>query len=76
MVRIIDGRLSAPSTPTLSAAQRRAGTRKLARAARSNPLRTVRLSCHGPVRDAVAIVGDWIWCETCADLAPVVSVRE
>jgi hypothetical protein len=76
MARIVNGGLQASATSQLTDAERRAGRRKLAKALKANPLRRVRLACHGPVRDATAVVGDWIWCEKCADLARVESVTE
>jgi hypothetical protein len=76
MARIVNGRLQASTTPELTTQDRRKGERKLAKAAQANPLRVVRLPCHGPIRDAGARVGDWIWCEKCQDLARVESVSE
>ena len=77
MVRVVNSTLLATTPRALTPAQRRTAQRKLARLARSNPLRTIRLSCHeGPQRDAVAPVGDLIWCEKCPDNATEVSVRE
>ena len=46
------------------------------RKAAENPLRVVLTNCHGWVRDAEAIKNDWIWCDSCGDLARVVEVRE
>jgi hypothetical protein len=76
MARIVNGRLQASTTPELTPQDRRKGERKLAEAFQANPLRVVRLPCHGPIRDAGARVGDWIWCEKCSDLARVESVSE
>ena len=76
MARIVSGRLQASTTPHLTSQDRRKGERKLAKAFRANPLRVVRLPCHGPIRDPGARVGDWIWCEKCQDLARVESVSE
>jgi len=76
MARIVNGRLQASTTPELTAQDRRRGERKLAKALRANPLRVVRLPCHGPIRDPGAVVGDWIWCDKCSDLARVESVSE
>ncbi len=76
MARIVNGRLQASTTPELTAQERRKAERKLAKALQANPLRVVRLPCHGPIRDAGARVGDWIWCEQCSDLARVESVSE
>ena len=76
MARIVNGRLQASTTPELTPQERRRAERKIAKARQANPLRVVRLPCHGPVRDAGAIVGDWIWCDKCSDLARVESVSE
>jgi hypothetical protein len=76
MARIVNGRLQASTTPELTAQERRKAERKLAKSLQANPLRVVRLPCHGPIRDAGARVGDWIWCEQCSDLARVESVSE
>ncbi len=76
MARIINNGLRASHARRLSPEQLRAAERKLARATRANPLRVVRLGCHGPVRDASAQAGDRIWCEPCADFAEVLSVSE
>ena len=76
MARIVNGRLQASTTHQLTAQDRRKGERKLAKASQANPLRVVRLPCHGPIRDAGALVGDWIWCDKCQDLARVESVSE
>jgi len=76
MARIVNGRLRASTNPELTAQDRRKGERKLAKAFQTNPLRVVRLPCHGPIRDAGARVGDWIWCDKCSDLARVESVSE
>ena len=76
MARIVSGRLQASSNAELTPQQRRRAERRIAKARQANPLRVVRLLCHGPVRDAGAIVGDWIWCDKCSDLARVESVSE
>jgi len=76
MARIVNRGLQSPSIRTLTPAQRRAAERKLAQVAEQNPLRRVRLACHGPVRDSAAVVGDWIWCDRCADVARVESLTE
>jgi hypothetical protein len=40
-------------------------------------LRRVELGCgHGWVRDPVAGVHDWIWCDNCADWARVQRVED
>ena len=44
--------------------------------ASENPLRVVLLNCHGWVRDTEAVKNDWIWFNSCGDLARVVEVRE
>lgn len=60
----------------LNQAQRREAIRRAKEIARSNPLRRVRITCHGWVRDPMAVVGDWLWCETCADSSRVIEVVE
>jgi hypothetical protein len=43
----------------------------------SSALRRVDLGCgHGWVRDPVAALHDWIWCDRCADWARVQRVEE
>jgi hypothetical protein len=43
----------------------------------SSRLRRVELGCgHGWVRDPVAGVHDWVWCDGCADWARVQRVEE
>jgi hypothetical protein len=76
MARIVNGGSRASTARRLTAAERRTAERKMARAFKVNPLRRVRLACHGPVRDSTAVVGDWIWCEECADVARVDSITE
>lgn len=76
MARIVNGGLQASGARSLTAAERRTAERRMAKARKDNPLRRVRLACHGPVRDSTAVVGDWIWCEECADVARVNSVTE
>ena len=76
MARIVNGGLQTSATRRLTAAQRRRAERTMAQAAKNNPLRRVRLACHGPVRDSTAVVGDWIWCDKCGDVARVTSVTE
>lgn len=76
MARIVNSTLIASTGTTLTADQRRKAVRQLAKRAKANPLRVVRIECHGPVRDPDAIVGDWIWCDKCSDNARVISVRE
>jgi hypothetical protein len=40
-------------------------------------LRRVELACgHGWIRDPVAGVHDWVWCDQCADWARVQRVEE
>lgn len=60
----------------LSAADIRRAERKLARTQAKNPLRRVFLTCHGWVRDPLAQVGDWLWCDECADNRRVTEVAE
>jgi hypothetical protein len=76
MARIVNGGLQPSRTRSLTPAERRTAERRMARAAKDNPLRRVRLACHGPVRDSTAVVGDWIWCDRCADVARVESLTE
>jgi hypothetical protein len=76
MARIVNGGLQAAGFRQLTPAQRREAERRMAKALKANPLRRVRLACHGPVRDGTAVVGDWIWCEQCADVARVESITE
>jgi hypothetical protein len=76
MTRIVNGSLRASANSTLTPAQIREAQRRLEKSARENPLRRVRLACHGPVRDPSARLGDRVWCDSCADFAVVVSVAE
>ena len=39
-------------------------------------LRRAFVDCHGWVRDALAVVGDWVWCEPCSDFRRVERVEE
>jgi hypothetical protein len=76
MARIANSTLMSAGGASLSAAQRRRALAKVAKVASSNPLRRVRLACHGWVRDSSAVVGDWLWCEGCADLRQVAELKE
>ncbi|KWX09865.1 hypothetical protein TR74_07045, partial [Carbonactinospora thermoautotrophica] len=39
----------------------------------SSPLRRVLRACgHGWIREGYARVGEWIWCDECADFARVI----
>jgi hypothetical protein len=76
MARIVDSKLMSAGGANLSAAQRRKAQAKVAKVASSNPLRRVRLDCHGWVRDSSAVAGDWLWCEGCADLRQVAELKE
>ena len=76
MARIVNGGLQNSGTRQLTAAERRTARRRMAKAFQDNPLRRVRLACHGPVRDSTAVVGDWIWCDQCGDVARVESLTE
>jgi len=62
----------------LTERQRQAAQRRLRRQQQRNPLRRVRLDCHGWVRDPSAVVGDWLFCEhaDCMDIRRVVDVAE
>ncbi len=64
----------ASTRKALQAGRRPDATDKARRLARANPLRRVRLACHGWVQDSVASVGDHVWCEQCADWARVIDV--
>jgi len=77
MARIVNSSLMATgAAPVLSPAQRRAAARKVAKVASSNPLRRVKLDCHGWVRDSSAVVGDWLWCDKCQDLRQALELKE
>jgi hypothetical protein len=76
MARIVDRRLMASGSPVLTPHERRRAARRLARAQEANPLRRVRLACHGWVRDPSARVGDLLWCDECADFARAVELAE
>jgi hypothetical protein len=72
MVRVLDRR---DRPVRLSAAQERAARIRLARRERANPLRRVLLECETRYqRDAVAAVGDHVWCDVHGDFARVVRV--
>lgn len=61
----------------LSDSRRVTAQRRLQSAADSNPLRRVMRSCqHSWVRDTVAVTGDHLWCDLCADFTPVLQVAE
>lgn len=76
MVRIVDGRLSSSTAPELTPQERRRALRRLQRAAQRNPLRRVRLDCHGWQRDESAVPGDLVWCDRCADFARALELAE
>jgi hypothetical protein len=77
MVRIVNQSLATTRREDLTAEQRERALRRLARQTQRNPLRRVRLACcELSVRDAVAQLGDHVWCETHADFARVVDVVE
>ena len=42
----------------------------------ASPLRRVLFDCHGWVRDAGALTGDWVWCDSCGDFARVTAVED
>jgi hypothetical protein len=50
--------------------------KKLQKIERKNPLRRVSIDCHGWVRDALAQLNEWVWCESCGDWRRVTSVVE
>jgi hypothetical protein len=60
----------------LDPAQRKKAIEKAKKIANENRLRRVKLACHGWVRDPMAVVGDWIWCEECSDTRRVSQVVE
>lgn len=67
------------NSPTrLTRRQREQALAKLRAAQRANPLRRVRLDCHGWIRDATAEVGQWLFCEhaECGELRRVIEVAE
>ena len=78
MARIVDSRLmsSGSASRRLSAAERRKAARRLDLARSRNPLRRVKVACHGWFRDTSAVLGDWVWCEPCGDLREVCEVAE
>jgi len=76
MARIVNATLMTTGGAVLNDGQRRAAARKVARVAATNPLRRVRLDCHGWVRDSSAVAGDWLWCDACADLRKVLELKE
>lgn len=75
MARIVNSALMSRQATRLTPEQRRQALRLLAKAAQSNPLRRVRLDCHGWVRDASAVKDDWIWCEKCEDHRKVLELK-
>jgi hypothetical protein len=77
MARIVNSSLVATASVDLTAAERRTASRKLERRRRTNPLRRVRLACCQQwIRDPVAVVGDWLWCDADADLGRVDELAE
>lgn len=76
MVHVLTPGRDRQTRPRLTARQRARAQRQLDQLAAANPLRTIRLECHGPIRDALAQVGDHVWCATCGEHARVASVRE
>ena len=58
----------------LTPADRRRAERRIARQVAKNPLRRVRIDCCGWIRDPLAVVGDWVWCDTHADQARVLEL--
>ena len=61
----------------LTPAEARTAARRIARSTARNPLRRVHLACEErAVRDAVARLGDHVWCENHAEFARVVRVVE
>lgn len=76
MARVINGTLTATRS-TLNDGERRRAQARLDRRAARNPLRRVLLACdERSTRDAVAVVGDHVWCATHEDFGRVVSVVE
>ena len=76
MVRVVTGKMHTRVSEPLADSERRRAARKIAKAQQRNPLRRVRLSCCGWVRDPIAAVGDWLWCDKHEDKARVVEVAE
>ncbi|AEE44912.1 hypothetical protein [Cellulomonas fimi] len=76
MVRIVNESLAAGGGH-LSVADRRRAARRLERRQAANPLRRVQLACEEHTqRDAVAVVGDHVWCDAHGDFSRVVHVVE
>ena len=76
MVRLVHQSL-VTTRPAISDRDAEAARRRIARRTARNPLRRVRITCEPhAVRDALATVGDRIWCDTHADWATVVEVTE
>lgn len=65
-----------PNNRPLTASQRRSALRKIDKLTAQNPLRRVRTHCCGWVRDPLAQVGDWVWCDTHSDTTRVIEVAE
>lgn len=76
MVRVVTGEMHKRASGPLTASDRRQARRQLAKAQRQNPLRRVRITCCGWVRDPIAQVGDWLWCEKHKDKYRVGEVAE
>lgn len=38
--------------------------------------RIVHLACGHPQKDQLAVEGDHVWCDACADFRPVAEVKE
>lgn len=64
------------SKEQLDRAQRKKAIEKSKAITRANRLRRVKLSCHGWIRDAMAVEGDWIWCDACSDMRRVNQIAE
>ena len=77
MVRIVHATITTTPERQLTPAQALTAERRIARSTAKNPLRRVHLACEErAVRDAVARLGDHVWCEKHAEFARVVRVVE
>lgn len=75
MARLITG-ADAP-TRTMTHTDRRRAHRRLERIEVRNPLRRVTLDCDTSARrDALAVLGDAVWCDEHGDFGRVVNVVE
>jgi multidrug resistance efflux pump len=75
MVRLVNQSLMT-SSQELTAKQVQAAKATLSQAKKDNPLRRVRTSCCGWVRDPLARTGERVWCDAHADWTNVVEHAE